>query len=166
MAVDYLQRRMGRFGNGAISQQGLSEFPFKVSWEKRGCLVTCQVTIFWSRGASMVKGEGEPTYTKFPCWKTATLPPRNQCTGCLPQHLVKRTKKMLKYVKMIIILVKRLKVVLKCCSHWMFFIATSTVVLNTQIQNIKTGSLKPILNNDAQKRIAKSIFGRKFHEFK
>ena len=29
-----------------------------------------------------VLGEGEPTHKLVPCYMIATLPPRNQCTGC------------------------------------------------------------------------------------
>ena len=50
--------------------------------------------------------------------------------------------KVLWYTKTIIVLVKRLKVVAKCCLNWIFFVAPFVVVLGTQTRNIKMIVLK------------------------
>ena len=34
-------------------------------------------------------GEGEPTHTLVPCWMTAALPPKYNCTGCFTRAISK-----------------------------------------------------------------------------
>ena len=54
-------------------------------------------------------------------------------------------KKMLRYTKTIICLVKHLKVVAKCCLNWTLFKMPSIIVLGAQILNIKMRSSNLLL---------------------
>jgi hypothetical protein len=47
-----------------------------------------------------------------------------------------------------------------------FFMVTSTIVLNTQIYNIKMTSSKSITKSKVQKQMVKYGIGHKFHDFK
>ena len=81
--------------------------------------------------------------------------------------MVKWTKKVLWYTKTIIFLVKGLKVVAKYRLNWIYFsIVTFTAVLNTQIENIRSRSLKRIIKSDAKKWMAKYGFGCRFNDLK
>ena len=51
----------------------------------------------------------------------------------LGASMVKWIKKVLRYIKTINNLVKGLKVIAKRYLHWIFFVMTSIVVLNTQM---------------------------------
>ena len=74
--------------------------------------------------------------------------------------MVKWIKIMLRYTKIMIVLVKGLKVVAKCCLSWVFFILISNVVLNTQMQNIEFKTSKLIIKSDIQKQIIEYGFER------
>ena len=78
--------------------------------------------------------------------------------------MVKWTKIVLCYTKTIIFLVKGLKVVAKSYLNWNFFMMTSIVVLNTQMQNIKLRSSILSIKSDAQKQMVESDFGCRFHD--
>ena len=76
-------------------------------------------------------------------------------------------KKVLWYTKTIRFFIKRLKIVAKCCLNWILLsMATSIIVLDAQIWNIKMRSSKLIVESDAQKVIAKFGFGHRFHDLK
>ena len=78
--------------------------------------------------------------------------------------MVKWTKKVLRYTKTIIFLVKGLKVVVKRCLNWISFhdyirccVEYSNVENQTEIFN-------NIIKSDAQKQMVEFGFGREFHD--
>ena len=80
--------------------------------------------------------------------------------------IVKWTKKVFWYIISISFLVKRLKVVVECCINWIIFMATSIVVLNTQVYIIKLRSSKLINKSDVQKQMIKFGFEHIFYDLK
>ena len=81
--------------------------------------------------------------------------------------MVKWTNIVLRYTKIVIVLVKGLKVVAKCCLNYMFFSTrTFIVVLNNQMLNTKLRSSELIVKSDAHKQMVESIFERRFHDLK
>ena len=72
--------------------------------------------------------------------------------------VIKWTKVVLRYTNNIMFFGQRPK-----SSSKGFFMMTSMVVLNNQVQNSKLRSSKLIIKSDAQKQIVESSFGRKIH---
>ena len=79
--------------------------------------------------------------------------------------MVKWTKVKLQCTKTTIVLVKNLKVrSSKVLFELEFFMMTSIVVLNTQMQNIKLKCSKLIIKSNAQKKMIKYGLGDRYHD--
>ena len=75
---------------------------------------------------------------------------------------------MLWYTKTIVFWVKSLNIVAECCLNWIFFNGAlyCCVRYKYQISNMKMRSSKIIIKNIAQKVMAKSSLGHRFHDLR
>ena len=76
---------------------------------------------------------------------------------------IKYTEKVLLYTKSMMFLVKRLKAIAKCCSNWIFFNDALNYYVRYSNIRYQDEILKIIIKSTAQKVMAQSGFGCRFH---
>jgi len=76
--------------------------------------------------------------------------------------MVKWTKTMIQYTKIIMFFCRRPKSSSKCCLDWMFF--HDNLHLCVKYSNIKLRSSILIIKSDTQKQVIEYSFERRFHD--